>query len=196
MINKNANYNKNLLHEHFNEPKKFWTTIKKCYPKKSKNNTTPTFIVNGEKLENQLIANGFCTFFTNIGSELQKSVITLQNRIWTDYNKVNTALGKNINYKDDRFKFKPVELRDVLKDLNSLKPGIASGYDKLPIKIVKDYSDVLAFPLTELINKSLETSTFPNVEKIAKVTPIFKNGTKSSLIIIDRFRYFLFFQNF
>ena len=177
---KKANYNKNLLHEHSNEPKKFWTTIKKYYPTKSKNNTNLTFIVNGEKLEHQSIANGFCTFFTNIGSELQKSVIALQNRIWTDYNKVNTALGKNINYKDVRFKFKPVELRDVLKDLNSLKPGKASGYDKLPIKIVKDCSDVLAFPLTELINKSLETSTFPNIEKIAKVTPIFKNGTKSS----------------
>ena len=61
-----------------------------------------------------------------------------------------------------------------------MKPGKASGYDKLPIKIVKDCSDVLAFPLIELINKSLETSTFPNVEKIAKVIPIFKNGTKSS----------------
>ena len=61
-----------------------------------------------------------------------------------------------------------------------MKPGKALGYDKLPIKIVKDCSDVLAFPLTELINKLLETSTFPTVEKIAKVTPIFKNGTKSS----------------
>ena len=67
---KKANYNKNLLHEHSNEPKKFWTTIKKCYPTKSKNNTNPTFIVKGEKLENQSIANGFCTFFTNMGSEL------------------------------------------------------------------------------------------------------------------------------
>ena len=62
-----------------------------------------------------------------------------------------------------------------------MKAGKASGYDKLPVKTVKDCSDVLAFPLTELINKSLETSTLPNVEKIAKVTPIFKNGTKSSL---------------
>ena len=56
-----------------------------------------------EKIENQSIANGFCTIFTNIGSELQKSVITLQNRIWTDYSKVNTAHGKNINYKDVGF---------------------------------------------------------------------------------------------
>ena len=61
-----------------------------------------------------------------------------------------------------------------------MRPGKASGYDKLPIKIVKDCSDVLAFPHTKLINKSIETSTFPHVEKITKVTPIFKNGTKSS----------------
>ena len=67
---KKANYNKNLLQEHSNEPKQFWTTIKKCYPTKSKSNTNPTFIVNGDKLENQSIANGFCTFFTNIGSLL------------------------------------------------------------------------------------------------------------------------------
>ena len=41
---------------------------------------------------------------------------------------------------------------------------------------MKDISDIIAIPLTLLINQSLQSGIFPDKLKIAKVVPIFKAG--------------------
>ena len=41
---------------------------------------------------------------------------------------------------------------------------------------MKDISDIIATPLTLLINQSLQSGIFPDKLKIAKVVPIFKAG--------------------
>ena len=40
-------------------------------------------------------------------------------------------------------------------------------------------ADVLAPSITALINKSIETATFPSHLKVAKIFPIYKSGTKA-----------------
>ena len=40
--------------------------------------------------------------------------------------------------------------------------------------MIKDVSRELAYPLCFLINLSLQKGIFPSVEKVAKVTPIYK----------------------
>ena len=41
---------------------------------------------------------------------------------------------------------------------------------------MKDISDIIAIPLTLLVNQSLQSGIFPDKLKIAKVVPIFKSG--------------------
>ena len=76
-----------------------------------------------------------------------------------------------ITYSSWGSKITPKEINTILKTLNSKK---APGIDKIPTKLVKLASDILAEPLSIAINNSIKTSTFPNNAKIATVVPIDK----------------------
>ena len=65
----------------------------------------------------------------------------------------------------------PKEIKVFLKSLSS-KKGL--GIDKIPTKLVKLASEVLAESLSIAINNSISTSTFPSNAKIAAVVPINK----------------------
>ena len=75
------------------------------------------------------------------------------------------------------------EINTILKSLNSKK---ALGKDKIPTKLVKLASDVLAEPLPIAINNSISTSAFPNNAKIASVVPIDKKTDDK--YVISNFR--------
>ena len=47
--------------------------------------------------------------------------------------------------------------------------------------MIIDGEDEISAPLSELINRCFESSVFPSDEKIAKVTPIYKSGERSSM---------------
>ena len=68
-------------------------------------------------------------------------------------------------------KITPIELKTILKYLNLKK---APGIDKIPIKLVKLGSDVLADPLPLASHNSISTSTFSNSVKVTAVLTIDK----------------------
>ena len=73
------------------------------------------------------------------------------------------------------------EIRNLI---STLKSG-SSGYDGVSTKVIKFCIDPLTAPLTYLTNLILRTGIFPDQLKIAKVTPLPKNG---SPINPDNFR--------
>ena len=80
-------------------------------------------------------------------------------------------------------KITPKEINTILKSLNSKK---APGIDKIPTKLIKLSSDILAQPLSIPINNSIRTSTFPNNAKIATVVPVDKKTNDK--YVISNFR--------
>ena len=52
----------------------------------------------------------------------------------------------------------------------------ASGYDEIPVKVLKYVITIISPVLTFIINLSFRTGIFPDKLKIARVTPIFKSG--------------------
>ena len=52
-------------------------------------------------------------------------------------------------------------------------------HDKIPIILIKDATDLISQPLTMIFNSSLRKGVFPDIWKVAKVTPIFKSGSSS-----------------
>ena len=65
--------------------------------------------------------------------------------------------------------------------LFSLKPNKTPGYDNINVNVVKKIYKELKAPLMRVFNLSLSTGIFPDKLKIAKVSPIFKNGEKDLL---------------
>lgn len=53
--------------------------------------------------------------------------------------------------------------------------------DDIPIKVIKLTSEFLSEPISYVINQCFETGTFPEVFKIAKIHPLFKNKDKYTI---------------
>ena len=79
------------------------------------------------------------------------------------------------------FYFQRINVQKVIKLLKAIDVSKATGLDKIPNRLLKIAADVVAPSLTGIFNQSLVTGIFPSDWKLAKVSPIFKNGSKSDL---------------
>jgi hypothetical protein len=89
-----------------------------------------------------------------------------QDCAWTFQQKFNPRT-------DCHFKFKTVQ--QVCKLLESLKRKKTTGLDNIPAYLLKDCANVIAKPLTHIINSSLTTGVFPTDWKLSKLIPIPKS---------------------
>jgi hypothetical protein len=55
----------------------------------------------------------------------------------------------------------------------------SSGYDEVPIKVLKSCKHFIISPLTYIINRSLVTGIFPDRLKFSEIKSIYKNGDKN-----------------
>ena len=53
-------------------------------------------------------------------------------------------------------------------------PSKSSLRDPIPTFLLKDFSDILVHPITNVINLSLSSGIFPDEMKLAFVTPLLK----------------------
>ena len=79
--------------------------------------------------------------------------------------------NKNNLRDEGSFTFSQVGDKDISVKLKKLNSNKATGYDNIPPKLVKLGAECLAGPTAKLVNKSIETSTFPEILKLAEVTP-------------------------
>ena len=66
----------------------------------------------------------------------------------------------------------------ILNSIKQLKNGKAPGPDKFPTMLIKDAAEVICEPLAMIFNSSLRHGIFPDIWKLARVTPIFKSGSR------------------
>ena len=84
-----------------------------------------------------------------------------------------------LNVADQKFSFKMMSEEAMLTSLNMLKNGKAPGPDGVPTHLVKDAANFIAKPLMMIFNASLKQGIFPNIWKLAKITPMYKSGARS-----------------
>ncbi|RUA05525.1 MAG: hypothetical protein DSY43_04445 [Gammaproteobacteria bacterium] len=153
------------------DPKKTWKFINELLNRRCKST-----IVSELKIGDQIvsspadIAEEFNSHFTNIGlqlaSEIPESVIDPLSYL--------QPINKT-------FSFKTVDDQVILKLLKTIDGKKATGLDNIPCKLLKIAADIVAPSLTRVFNQSIATGVFPIDWKLARVTPIFKKGSKSDL---------------
>lgn len=70
----------------------------------------------------------------------------------------------------------PTDLHEVFYTIVSLKNIITTGDDDIPVKVLKCIADIIAEPLSYVINCTLNTGIFPDKLKISRVRPVYKKG--------------------
>ena len=75
---------------------------------------------------------------------------------------------------NQQFNFTPVNDTTTKKKLKSLQTNKASGFDNIPPKFLKIGATHLSQSLTPILNNSINTRIFPNYNKIAEVSPLYK----------------------
>ena len=77
------------------------------------------------------------------------------------------------------FSFRGATTAKMIKIIKALDINSSTRIDTIPLKLVVKLSDVIAEPLTKLINASaIQSSIFPSCEKVASVTPVFKKDDR------------------
>jgi len=89
-----------------------------------------------------------------------------------EINKIRTGNEK------DEFAFKHINEDFADKQICKLSVKKTTGYDEISSKILKLAKPAVVKPITELINKSLDTSVFPAKLKIAQVVSVHKKNNK------------------
>lgn len=70
----------------------------------------------------------------------------------------------------------PIEIYKMVKGMDSKK---SFGHDDIPLSVIKDNIDLLAHPISEIINNCINEGVFPDQFKLARVLPLLKKGAKT-----------------
>ena len=82
------------------------------------------------------------------------------------------------------------------KFLILLLSGEAAGYDRIPISIIKQSIQIIAEPLSHIINFSITHGIVPDQIKIAREIPLFKAADRSLITNYGRDSTLLSFSKF
>ena len=147
--------------------KKTWALLNKVINKRHSPIVTSTFEINGLTTSDPaLIVNKLNEFFTTIGAELAKN-------IGSTTTKISSFLQKTYPNSLVLEFTCAQEITDIVSKFTS---KVSTGYDLIPMTIMKDSITSVANQLATLINHSIDTGCFPDNLKIAKVCPIYKSG--------------------
>lgn len=118
--------------------------------------------------DTRLSPDDFNKFFCSIAEDIIKTIPK------TGTNPTS-HIGPNL-VNSDAFSFRAVTFNEVRDIIQSLKNKNSRDIYGLNVKLIKSIKNLIVIPLTKLINVCLQKSIFPDVLKVALVTPIFKKG--------------------
>lgn len=167
----------NAIESHKRNPTVLWKHLKGVCP--DNQHTLPNMLEEGGKivLDPEDIANSFNKYFVNVPN------LYLTNRHdELDSESVQT-ISDYVSGKLEvsaRFSVPKVTTDFVLKQLKSMPNTKATGLDGFGVRLLKLSAPATVTSITHICNLSLEMGQFPKLWKEAKVTPIFKKGSKEN----------------
>ena len=169
-----GSYNRKLIEDNSGDPKSFWRTLTRLIPGKK---VLPRNIkVDDTSLHcYSKIANGFNKFFVGTITRLTEDMgsVFTSGASFDMYWRSNTP--------KELFHFEEISENFTLGQLNKLKSKKAVGLDAIPTRLLKDSAEIIANPLTKIINFSLANGCVPSEWKEARVIPLFKSGKSDNM---------------
>lgn len=155
-----SDYYKNSLSNDFKNPKQFWKKLNALL-NKSTDNPPVKLRINSLIISDPAdIANAFNQHFASISSLISYDL---------------SFPSPLENTHSQSYSFIPIRPIDVQQAISDISSGSGSP-DGLDIKFIKLASHILAYPLSDLFNLSLDTCSVPLMWKTARITPLHKGG--------------------
>ena len=133
--------------------------------KHSKKSNFPPKLKIGNKIKTveDEIANEFKKYFADISPSLAKNILDSSIPFESFLKRVNTTLPSQ-----------SLSINELKDPLFSLKTNKSPGADEINYNVIKHYLGELCGPLKYLFDSSLQSGVFPDLMKIAIVSPVFK----------------------
>ena len=152
--------------------KESWKTINELLNKRSKSSSIDCLKESGTETRNKKdISNAMNNFFCTIGRDLADKIQPAANPLLSGEYEVNKDKAK--------FHFKTIELKDIRDAFAKVKTAKSFGIDNISSYFMKLALPYIDTSLAFLFNTSIETSQFPDSWKVARITPIFKDGDRA-----------------
>jgi hypothetical protein len=161
-------YFSNQFEKEKNNTRNTWKVINSVL----KNNTSiriSSINVNDQSINNPLlIAEHYNDFFVNIGPTLADKIPNCNSTFHDFFDNPNPH----------SVFFNPITENELLSIVLTLPNKKSSGHDSINCPLIKEVIQVISKPLVYIMNLSLSSGIVPDSMKIARVTPIHKNGDR------------------
>ena len=174
LVSAEQDYIRSEVEDNKNNPSSLWKVIKSRVP--SKNRAPQVY-----NKDPKVLVEEFNHFFTSVGKNTADSASTIASTINASMQPDPSLLSPNSSVADSTtitFSFQPVSCNEVKRIILTLPSNKSPGFDKVTTKVIRDSLPVILGPLTDIINCSFITSTFPDEWKITEVIPLLKDGDK------------------
>ena len=168
--------------------KKFWEKISPPFSNKIKSKEKITLVGNDKITSSDIeVAKTFQNFFRSIvksltlqRDETHLSKTTQDNPVLACIEKFSThpSIISIQKRSSTKFSFKYEERKKFLTEIQNLNSRKAPQQNDIPIKILKENSDICSYTLHHNFNNSLFSNKFQKSLKRADITPIFKKDEK------------------
>ena len=158
-------FNKNMIDNSQNKTKTLWNIVNKTLDrKKTKFNIVLDY--NDRKIndKNELVNIFADHFSTDVKNKLNVHFPSLSNNC--------TSMVMN----EKSMFFNPVTYDEVKNIILELSNKRSTGFDEVPIVLIKECVDEFALCFALIINKSIELGEFPKKLKTAIIIPVYKKG--------------------
>ena len=83
-----------------------------------------------------------------------------------------TSLIASFNNKENAFQLQPVTYENIEKRIKVIRNDCSTGYDHIPASFIKPVSEFLVSLITFIINNFIKINQFPDIWKLARISPI------------------------
>jgi hypothetical protein len=154
--------------------KDFWSTIKPFLSKGTTSNANTIILQEGNNMvtDQTEVAEIFNDYYVNVAKYIGKGDIT----DLSTHPSVLAITEKHPLAEDNPFSFRHATEQETAMFLDKIGKNKATGTDGLPSKLLKIAKPAIVTPITNIVNKMIDGSTFPSKLKEARLTPVLKKN--------------------
>ena len=152
--------------------KESWETINELLNKRSKSSNIDSLKESGsETVDRKDIPDTMNSYFCSVGKDLADKISPVANPLLSGDFEMNKA--------KEKFHFRAIEVQEIRDAFAKVKTARSFGIDNISSYFLELALPFIENSLTFMFNTSIQTSMFPDSWKIARVTPIYKNGDRA-----------------